>query len=78
MFVGCPSDFTAQTDANSTTANVSWSEPTLSDNVGVVEQNQTAFPGTLYSLGVYTVTYTASDAAGNVAECSFNFTVEGK
>ncbi len=66
---GCPSDITlcgAQA--------VSWTAPTASDNCEVT-LTSTHEPGDLFDLGTTTVVYTATDAAGNTATCSFDVTI---
>ncbi|MEN3010155.1 MAG: HYR domain-containing protein, partial [Candidatus Bipolaricaulaceae bacterium] len=49
--------------------------PTASDNCGVVSFTSTHNPGDVFPVGTTTVTYTARDAAGNTASCSFKVTV---
>lgn len=66
---GCPTDITlcgAQA--------VSWTAPTASDNCEVI-LTSTHEPGDLFDLGTTTVIYTATDAAGNTATCSFDVTI---
>ena len=61
-------------------AFVSWSVPTASDNSGI---NPTVelFPssqqasGTVFPFGSYSITYRATDAAGNTATCAVTFNV---
>ncbi|MFZ5939423.1 MAG: HYR domain-containing protein [Bacteroidota bacterium] len=70
----CPSDITADLYTG-TAVEVSWTEPTASDNSGTVELTSTHQPGDQFAPGTTTVTYTATDAAGNTASCSFDVTV---
>ncbi|XP_038068270.1 uncharacterized protein LOC119737763 isoform X5 [Patiria miniata] len=73
---GCPSNqvTTAATDA--TSAVVSWTEPTATDNSGLaVNRVTTAQPGSSFNLGSTTVTYTFTDNSGNEARCTFTVTV---
>ena len=72
---GCPSDITVAADAAGCTAVVSWVAPTESDNCTGVSMTSTHSPGDTFSEGVTTVTYTATDGAGNTAVCSFDVTV---
>jgi len=60
-------------------AVVTFDAPTASDNCDLVSFEQTAgLPsGSEFPIGTTTVTYTATDACGNTAECSFDVTVEG-
>lgn len=54
------------------------SESLASDNVGVVQITQSPAPGTIVAPGDYTVTLTASDAAGNTATATVSLkTVPG-
>jgi hypothetical protein len=69
----CPKNFTVYTRGSST--QVTWTLPTASDNCGIPTLTSNLQPNTNYSLGTRTVTYTAKDASGNRATCSFKFTV---
>lgn len=69
-----PADMHVPTDAGSTTATVTYSA-TASDNVGVVSSNCSPVSGSVFSLGTTTVTCSASDAAENTGNASFNITV---
>lgn len=54
---------------------VTWVEPQVSDNSGVVSLfDQSDFPNTNFPEGITTVTYTYRDPAGNQASCSFQVT----
>uniref|UniRef100_H2ZBI4 Sushi domain-containing protein n=1 Tax=Ciona savignyi TaxID=51511 RepID=H2ZBI4_CIOSA len=55
--------------------NVSWEEPLFSDNVRLSRVQMSRVPSGPITWGTYRVTYTASDAAGNKAECAFSVTV---
>ncbi|MGF1637997.1 MAG: HYR domain-containing protein [Cyclobacteriaceae bacterium] len=57
-------------------ANVSWTPPTITDNVFVKSKNATAQPGAKFTIGAHTVTYTASDSSGNSANASFNIEIK--
>jgi len=75
VFTNCPNDMTIPSGINCDTI-VTWVEPTITDNcdnnVSVV-----VFPtlGTAFMTGTTTVTYTATDASGNVSSCSFDVTI---
>ena len=75
----CPSDISVNNDTGDCGAIVSWSEPTASDNCtssGSLTWNKSHTPGSYFSVGTTTVTYTAEDEAGNISsECSFTVTV---
>jgi len=78
VFAGIPADISAPTDPGLSTAVVTWTAPSASDNVdGTITPVQTAgpAPGAAFALGATTVTYSATDAAGNSASASFTVTV---
>jgi hypothetical protein len=54
---------------------VSWVAPVASDNCPGVVLTSSHAPGATFPKGVTTVTYTATDAAGLTATCSFTVTV---
>jgi len=73
---GCPASFSDKT--NSLQKKVTWKPPTFTDNVGVASVLSNRQPG--FEMKTYTsltIRYTATDAAGNVAYCIFNITLEG-
>ncbi|HPR26299.1 HYR domain-containing protein, partial [Lentimicrobium sp.] len=76
---GCPANITRTAGSGSCSATVSWTEPTATDNCtpsGSLIWNKSHTPGSVFNVGSTTVTYTASDAAGNIsAACSFTVTV---
>jgi gliding motility-associated-like protein len=73
---GCPSNIVVNANA-SCQAAVNWTAPTVSDNcAGPFTLTTTKSPGTLFDLGTTTVTYTATDVAGNTSTCSFTVTVQ--
>ena len=78
MYSGCPASFSVPADSGTTTANVSWTPPTPSDNVHVVSSTSNYSPNTVFSFGSTAVEYTASDAAGNTGTCTFNVTILGE
>ena len=74
----CPNDITSQTELESFGAIVNWIEPQAMDDSGTtVLLLQTHAPGTFFALGTTIVTYILSDAANNMAKCSFAITVAG-
>ncbi|XP_068704515.1 uncharacterized protein [Montipora foliosa] len=74
--VSCPSDVLDTT--NVLQKAMYWTPPTFSDNVKVVSIISNREPGFLMdAYRTVTVRYEASDAAGNVAYCLFNVTLEG-
>ena len=74
VIAGCPVDISVSADA-SCEAVVSWTAPTASDNCSVASFTSDHNPGETFSLGTTTVTYTATDGAGNVVTCSFDVIV---
>ena len=71
VITGCPSSVTASTDPGLCTGTVSWVVPQASDNCSVVAFNGTYSPGLSFMIGTTIVVYTARDASGNTATCSF-------
>jgi gliding motility-associated-like protein len=74
VITGCPADITINTNA-SCQAVVNWVAPDFTDNCSGGTMTATKAPGTTFSKGTTTVTYTATDAADNTATCSFNVNV---
>ncbi|MDT0678221.1 HYR domain-containing protein [Autumnicola musiva] len=75
--INCPSNITVSTEEGESFAVVNFEEATATDNCEVtVEQTAGPFSGSQFPVGTTTITYTATDAAGNNAECSFTVTVE--
>jgi gliding motility-associated-like protein len=76
VFSNCPADFSVAEGAGCGT-NVNWIAPTVTDNcTGTLTVTSDHAPGDFFAAGTTTVTYKATDAAGNVATCSFAVTVE--
>lgn len=77
VFVSCPSNITSVNDAGLCGAIITWAIPTASDNCSGLSVTQTAgpAPGSVFPIGITTVTYTATDAGGNAVICSFTVTV---
>jgi hypothetical protein len=77
--ITCPADVTVTAAPNQSQVMVAIPVPTASDNCGapsiVNDQNGTADASGTYPVGTTTVTYTATDASGLVATCSFDVTV---
>ncbi|XP_030839157.1 hyalin isoform X4 [Strongylocentrotus purpuratus] len=68
---GCPSDQNVTTDFGNATAVVTWTPPTPTDNSGNQTLTSTDNPGDYFPTGNNTVTYYASDDAGNTETCTF-------
>lgn len=73
----CPGNIAAGTEAGSCDVIVTWSAPTVSDNCPGASIVQTAGPasGSAFPPGITTIIYTASDANGRSATCSFTVTI---
>ncbi len=69
---GCPADITAISDTSYCGDVVSWIPPVADDNCPGVVLTSTHNPGDIFPVGITTVTYTATDASGLTAECSFD------
>lgn len=72
---GCPSDISVPNDPSTCGAIVNWLLPIPSDNCPGVTITSTHDSGDLFATGTTTVTYTATDAAGNTSTCTFDVTV---
>jgi len=70
-----PADITQTNDAGNCSAAVTWTEPTAADNCAVATLVSDFAPGSTFSVGTTTVTYTATDDAGNSATSTFTVTV---
>lgn len=69
MFSYCPPTYKISTDTS--TAAVNWTEPEVSDNVGIKRLVSSHSTGAQLPAGEYLVNYTAEDYAGNHAHCVF-------
>lgn len=72
---GTPANINANTGAGTCTAIVSWTAATASDNCSVSSFSAVPASGSAFPIGVTTVTYTATDASGNIATSAFTVTV---
>ena len=75
--MGCPDSINVNLPQGSSGVNVTWTEPSTSETVGV-SQTKTHQPGYGFTIGVTAVQYTFTDQAGNSAFCTFNVTVSGE
>ena len=77
VIINCPADITMDNDAGECDAMVSWIVPIAKDSCGILFLEATPFePNDPIGVGTEFITYTASDAAGNVTECIFLVTVK--
>ncbi|MDP4828083.1 MAG: HYR domain-containing protein [Flavobacteriales bacterium] len=74
----CPSDITVINDNGICGAVVTYDAPTVTDNCAVIDITLVAGldSGSTFDVGTTTVTWSYTDAAGNVSFCTFNVTVE--
>ncbi len=75
--ISCPANITVNTAAGTCGRTVTYTAPVGTDNCSGVTTARTAglASGATFPVGMNTVTYTATDAAGNTASCSFTITV---
>jgi hypothetical protein len=77
VFIDCPVNITA----NATSAEgaiVNYTLPAATDNCSVTVALSAGFAsGAMFPIGATTVTYTATDAGGQIATCTFTVTVTG-
>ncbi len=72
----CPTDTIVYSDAGVCGTNASWLSPSATDICDdQVAISSTHDSGSFFDLGTTTVTYTATDDAGNTSICSFNVIV---
>ena len=68
----CPNDITVAAGQSA-----HWIAPTADDNCNLQSFVSSHTNGSVFPAGTTTVTYTATDACGNVSHCSFNVTTAG-
>jgi hypothetical protein len=75
--ITCPANITVEPTCP-TGAIATWTAPVGTDNCPGATTSQTAGPasGSVFPVGVTTITYTVNDAHGNSASCSFTVTVQ--
>ena len=73
----CPADITINAVLGACTASTTWMPPALSNGCELINLTSNFESGDAFPIGITTVTYSGSDAAGNTFECSFNVTVIG-
>ena len=72
-----PDDITQNTDSELSTAVVTWTEPTATDNSASVTLSSSHNSGDMFSIGNTTVTYTATNGASNTVVAMFTVEIEG-
>ena len=74
--ISCINDIVQTVNFGTPGTSVSWTEPTATDNSGIVSLTQrTHAPGNFFLVGSTDVTYTFTDGSGNSANCIFTVTV---
>lgn len=75
--ISCPSNYTVPTDLGKCYATLNYTYPTAVDNCAVNVSSPTPnLPqGSQFPLGITNLTFTATDIAGNTANCTFSVTV---
>ncbi|GAP69379.1 protein containing PKD repeat [Bacteroidales bacterium 6E] len=78
--ISCPADISKPMDPGTCGAVVTWTDPTVTDNcagnVMLVRTDGTGLDsGDTFPAGTTTISYLATDAAGNTATCSFEIVV---
>ena len=73
--ITCPGNITQNSDTGICGAAVTWTAPVGTDNCTGAITTSTHNPGDIFVVGTTTVTYTVTDASGNIAMCSFDVTV---
>ncbi|XP_070550953.1 uncharacterized protein [Ptychodera flava] len=58
------------------TVSLTWILPNASDNSGTFRMSGSHEPGSKFSIGITTISYTVEDPSGNTASCWFNITVK--
>ena len=77
--ITCPANITRNVDPGICGAIVNYATPTATDNSGSATITLKSGPasGSLFPVGLTTVTFESTDIEGNKAECSFTVTVSG-
>ena len=73
VFANCPQNINLTSATNSVTAT--WTAPTATDNCSTPTVTSNYNSGASFNQGITTVIYTATDAKGNKAVCSFTVTL---
>lgn len=80
IVTSCTQNITLPAEDDNCSRVVNFNPPTFSDNcsflVSRTDGNPTLASGSVYDVGPTTLTYVATDPAGNTATCSFTITIE--
>jgi gliding motility-associated-like protein len=72
IILGCPADIIILLTSGDCSTTAFWTPPQATDNCGLQSLVASHLPGNTFQAGTTTVTYTATDLAGNSSICSFN------
>ncbi len=75
VLANCPGDITLASNNSDCTGSTTWTAPTATDNCGTPTITSNYSTSYHFPIGTTTVVYTATDACGNTAACSFDVTV---
>ncbi len=82
LTISCSSDLTINAGIAATSGILDWNEPTVSTTCpdGNTNISQTSGPanGSTQPIGLYTISYEATDNCGNIETCSFDITIESQ
>ncbi|XP_015761109.1 PREDICTED: sushi, von Willebrand factor type A, EGF and pentraxin domain-containing protein 1-like isoform X1 [Acropora digitifera] len=72
-FSNCPSNIMKTADKGTTSANITWTTPTATDNSEFTPNvtHSGKKPGERFTAGEHSIRYVGSDKTGNVGECKF-------
>ena len=77
VFSNCPANIVKDiTNMSCSCWTITWTTPTAKDNCSTPSVSSTCNSGRCFPIGVTTVIYTATDAKGNKAICSFTVTIK--
>ncbi|XP_072024992.1 hyalin-like [Amphiura filiformis] len=80
--ISCPDNIDERARDGENVASISWSMPSVSDNSGgesiILQLTEGQQPGSDFVIGNHSVTYLATDEAGNQNSCTFIVLVVGK
>jgi hypothetical protein len=71
----CPSNIAVIANSGNCASMVGWFDPLAYDNCSIASTTASHNPGSNFTVGATTVTYTTSDPSGNTSTCVFTVTV---
>ena len=76
VILNCPANIAVNTAPGTCSATANWVEPDAIDNCGFGSFVRSHIPGSVFPAGTTAVTYTATDATGNISSCVFDVLVD--